>query len=373
MNVLSRSSPLLLLAALLIGLPLLGVALSGEPLAPYLRMPPMTTEPAAHAPFSWPVFIAFALLIAASSAPFALRIARARSSIARGQHARTAFPRWGWAGVALLLAAWWLAWHRYPFFEALQRHSFTPLWLGYVLTVSALTVMRSGHCLLLDRPRLMLALLPLSAAFWWLFEYLNRFVRNWHYVGIDALDAWQFFWQATLPFATVLPAVLATRELLASFPALSAGLGDAWRIAPRRPRLLAAAVLAAASVGLALIGTLPQQLFALLWVSPLLLLVCIQALLRRPTVLAPVAHGDWRALWQAALAGLVCGLFWELWNAGSLAQWHYSIAYVDRFRLFEMPLPGYAGYLPFGVLCVALGECADAALTRIRTVAAPAG
>jgi hypothetical protein len=356
MNLLSRSSPLLLLAALLIGLPLLGVALSGAPLAPYLRIPPMTTEPASHAPFSWPVFGALALLIAASSAPFVLRIARARSSIARVQRERAAFPRWGWAGVALLLIAWWLAWHRYPFFEAFQRHSFTPLWLGYVLTISALTAMRTGHCLLLDRPRFVLALLPLSAAFWWLFEYLNRFVRNWHYVGIDALDAWQYFWQATLPFATVLPAVLATRELLASFPALSAGLGDAWRIAPRRPRLLAAAVLAVASIGLALIGVLPQQSFALLWVSPLLLLVCIQAILRRPTVLAPIALGDWRALWQAALAGLVCGLCWELWNTGSLAQWHYSIAYVDRFHIFEMPLLGYAGYLPFGVLCVALGD-----------------
>jgi hypothetical protein len=249
MNLLSWSTPLLLLAALLIGLPLLGVALSGEPLAPYLRIPPMTTEPAAHASFSWPVFIALALLIAASSAPFVLRIARARSSVARVQHHRSAFPRWGWAGVALLLAAWWLAWHRYPFFEAWQRHSFTPLWLGYVLTVSALTRMRTGHCLLLDRPRLMLTLLPLSAAIWWVFEYLNRFVRNWHYVNIDTLDAWQYFWQATLPFATVLPAVLAMRELLASFPALSAGLDDAWRIAPRHQRPLAAAVLAAASAG----------------------------------------------------------------------------------------------------------------------------
>jgi hypothetical protein len=121
MDVLSRSSPLLLLAALLIGLPLLGVALSGEPLAPYLRMPPMSTEAVAHAPFAWPAFVALALLIAASSAPFALRIVRARSSIARGQQERAAFPRWGWAGIALLLIAWWLAWHRYPFFEPWQR------------------------------------------------------------------------------------------------------------------------------------------------------------------------------------------------------------------------------------------------------------
>jgi len=54
---------------------------------------------------------------------------------------------------------------------------------------------------------------------------------------------------------------------------------------------------------------------------------------------------------QPALAALICGLLWELWNFGSLAKWHYSIPYVQRYYLFEMPLLGYAGYLPFGIAC----------------------
>jgi hypothetical protein len=29
---------------------------------------------------------------------------------------------------------------------------------------------------------------------------------------------------------------------------------------------------------------------------------------------------------------------------------------VDRFHLFEMPLLGYAGYLPFGWLCALIGD-----------------
>jgi hypothetical protein len=53
-------------------------------------------------------------------------------------------------------------------------------------------------------------------------------------------------------------------------------------------------------------------------------------------------------------AALVCGFFWEMWNYGSLARWEYSIPYVDRFRLFEMPALGYAGYLPFGIECAAI-------------------
>jgi hypothetical protein len=43
-----------------------------------------------------------------------------------------------------------------------------------------------------------------------------------------------------------------------------------------------------------------------------------------------------------------------MWNTGSLARWEYSIPYVDRFRLFEMPALGYAGYLPFGIECAAI-------------------
>ena len=68
-------------------------------------------------------------------------------------------------------------------------------------------------------------------------------------------------------------------------------------------------------------------------------------------MLSPLARGDWRPLLQPALAALVCGFFWELWNSGSLAQWHYSIPYAQRFHVFEMPLLGYAGYLPFGIMC----------------------
>jgi hypothetical protein len=66
-----------------------------------------------------------------------------------------------------------------------------------------------------------------------------------------------------------------------------------------------------------------------------------------------VFAGDWRPLWLAALAALVCGFFWEFWNWHSVARWEYHVPYVDRFHLFEMPLLGYAGYLPFGLQCVA--------------------
>jgi len=69
-----------------------------------------------------------------------------------------------------------------------------------------------------------------------------------------------------------------------------------------------------------------------------------------------MAAGDWSGAVAAALAALVCGGFWEMWNYFSLAKWEYSIPFVQRFQIFEMPLLGYAGYLPFGLECVVIGD-----------------
>jgi len=99
------------------------------------------------------------------------------------------------------------------------------LWVAYVVVVNACCQRRTGTCLLLRAPGKFLLLFPLSAVFWWFFEYLNRFVQNWYYVG-PRFDAGEYFWYATLPFATVLPAVWSTQELLARVPRLARPFAD---------------------------------------------------------------------------------------------------------------------------------------------------
>ena len=351
------------LTVMLIGLPLAGVALAGKAVSPYLAFPPVTAF-VAHAPFSWLAFIALTAMVLVSVTPFVYRVARSKWPARETPVSRRPLAWWGWLGVAVVALAWGLAWNRFSWFEPFQEYTFTPIWLGYVLVVNALTSRRSGKCLLSDRPRYLLALFALSAAFWWFFEYLNRFVQNWHYVSVGELGGWEYFWQATLPFSTVLPSVLSTRDYLASFPRLSSGLSRAWPIRLRTPRRLAALTLLVAGLGLAGIGVWPEHLYPLLWIAPLLVIVSLQALRDEPTVFQPLADGDWSGVWLAALAALACGFFWELWNYKSLAHWEYSIAYVGRFEIFHMPLLGYAGYLPFGLECLAVASVLDRAFTR---------
>jgi hypothetical protein len=349
------------LGAMLIGLPLLGIWAAGMPVEAYLEFPPRTRY-VRHAAFAWPAFILVLFLTAGTIAPVALRAIRSwRANPPAAPRRRHLFPWWGRAGMAAGIVAWVLAWTRFPWMASLQPHTFTPLWLAYIVVVNALCRLRTGACLLTCRPAFFLALFPASAVFWWFFEYLNRFVQNWYYVG-PPFGPWSYFWYATLPFATVLPAVLSTRELVRSFVWIQRAFGRVPPLAVPGGRSLSWALLALAAAGLAGIGIWPSALFPLLWIAPLLIISCLRSLRGEPHPLQELNRPDWTGLASAALAALICGFFWEMWNAGSLARWRYSIPFVQRFEIFEMPVLGYAGYLPFGLECAVVGHLLEGLL-----------
>jgi len=350
-----------LLTVLLVGLPLLGIVLTGQPLNRYLEFPPQTRH-VLHPPFSWTVFITLALLITGSVSPFVLVTTRPRVGRDRYfQHhgkalASQVFPWWGWCGAALTATSWLLAWNRFAWFEPLQPFTFTPLWLGYILVVNAWVLSRTGRCMMLNRSRYFLSLFPLSSAFWWFFEYLNRFVNNWYYIGAQPVTPLEYVVHATISFSTVLPAVLGTVDLLASYPGIGAGLDRLPPLLNTDPKTVGWGVLVVACGGLTGIGVWPSYVFPLVWVAPLLVITSLQMIAGEETIFSSTARGDWKSLWLAALAALICGVFWEMWNYKSLSHWEYAIPFVHGYKVFEMPILGYAGYLPFGLECVAVAQ-----------------
>jgi hypothetical protein len=210
--------------------------------------------------------------------------------------------------------------------------------------------------MMLQRPRAFLLLFPLSAVFWWTFEYLNRFVQNWYYVSPREFTAVEYVLLATIPFSTVLPAVISTIEWLSTYPQVSTGLERAWPMSIAASREAGWVMALGAAGGLMGIGLWPDYLFPLVWVAPLFLITGLRLVSEGETVFDSAARGDWRLLWVAAVASLICGFFWELWNSHSLVHWEYAIPFAHRFQLFEMPLLGYAGYLPFGLECLAVAQ-----------------
>jgi len=356
-----------LLAAVLLGVPLACAWLGGrrELLEGVCAFPPRTEDwgldPAKlwnmRRPFSWPVFIAMAAGVLAVMAPFARRLARGAG---RPESARPAtsgahrFPWFGWAGLALGAAGWVLAWSRFPWFAVFQPHTYLLVWAAYILVMNALCVKRSGRCLMTSHPGAYAALLPVSSAFWWFFEYLNRYVWNWYYRGVGHMNAAEYVFFATCSFATVLPAVTATAEWLKSFrPFEDERLCGLARFDVHRPASLAGLALVAA-VGLTGIVFVPHLTFPLLWISPMAVFFVVQMLMGEATVIDDLRIGDWRLAVRFALAALICGGFWEMWNFYSYAKWVYAVPYVHAFQIFEMPVVGFAGYLPFGLECAAV-------------------
>lgn len=333
--------------ALLLGLPWVGILLAGLPVARYLEFPPHTLY-ITHAPFSWPVFVGLAV-VEAGAILLAVRAAR-RGRGSRPAGTRHAFPWWGWLSIGWIAFWWWIAWTRLPGFAIVQGHTFTPLWLGYIVAVNALTFARSGRCLMTHDPRHLLRLFPWSAGFWWFFEYLNRFVQNWMYEGVSAWSPLEYFVLATLSFSTVLPAVSSTEECLRAF-------GVAHRADDRPVGMPGTAVraswLVVSVASLAFLAVAPDLLFPFLWLAPLGLLVLLHPKEHIHTVFPSVG-----TLLRFSVAALVCGFFWELWNLHSLAKWVYHVPFVQRFHLFEMPMLGYFGYLPFGWECAWLATMA---------------
>jgi hypothetical protein len=327
-------------------------------------------------PFSWPVFIALSGGVLAAILPFVRRLMKGEKRGAESGERKDAalptpnsalptprsslptppfpFPGFGWLGLALCAGGWVLAWNRFAWCAWVQPHTFLPLWAGYILAVNALCVRRSGRCLMTSHPGAYALLLPASAAFWWFFEYLNRYVWNWYYRGVEGMGAAEYVFFATCSFATVLPAVTATAAWLETFRPFADGrLCGGCRV-NLRSRAGVAGLLLAAAAGLTGIVFFPDVSFPLLWLSPLAVFLAVQTLAGEATVADGLARGDWRLTVRFALAALICGLFWELWNFRSLAKWVYAVPYVHAFQIFEMPVAGFAGYLPFGLECAAV-------------------
>lgn len=352
------SIPVLLIAAAAIwAAPLLGLLAASRPVLAYLAFPPRTAF-VAHAPFEWAIFLVLSLPPIGVAALYAIAIARAKPRPADPPKAH--FPWWGWLGIFMGAIAWYFAWHDDGVPPELRRHVFTPLWLGYILAINALAYRHFGWSMVTHRTGLLVALFAASVGFWWMFEYLNQFVANWYYAGVKPAGDWDYFLQASLPFSTVLPAVASTWAWLRGFPRL-----DAIELpALRGHAAFARYALPAGLAALTCVGIWPEALFPALWLAPLLVLWALQELVLGETLLTPLQQGDWRPLLQPALAALICGMLWELWNFGSLAKWHYSVPYVQRFEIFEMPILGYAGYLPFGVECALVADLIARRLER---------
>ena len=368
-----------LLALILLGVPLACCIYGGhqELLEGVKNFPPRTEDWGFHPellwnyrrPFNWYAFIGLIAFTSWCLWPFVKRIWRCVRTRGRAfgvvmdgssSNPHYRFPWWGWLGIAVLAVGWVLSWnYRFGWFPALPKRvqvqiSYAPLWAGFILIMNALCVKRSGRSPMTDHPWAYAATFPASSLFWWFFEYLNRYVWNWYYLGIAELGAAEYSFYATICFASVLPGVCAVAAWLHTFPIFNDKVySNMACINLRKPGwCLFLGVLA--TVGLTGIVFFPDYAYPFLWISPLTVFLLVQFLLKEPCVLDSFSHGNWSVFIRFAFAALICGFCWETWNYYALAKWVYAVPWVHRFQIWEMPFIGFGGYLPFGVECAAV-------------------
>jgi hypothetical protein len=245
-------------------------------------------------------------------------------------------------GAGINAVAWISAWARVG---PLAHYSFFPLWLGFILVVDALTEGGSGTSLWRRSHRAFIALFIVSAPFWWYFERLNRYVGNWHYLTSSQYSPAVYVFWASLAFSTVIPAVLSVAECLGAL----CGAAQPVAVLPRLPGRIAVALVGAGIGTLALSLIFPRQCFPFLWLSLLLILDPINDHFGEASVTGLLRGRAYAAIVRLMAAGLVCGFFWEMWNYWSLPKWYYTVPYVGFGKVFEMPILGYGGYLPFAL------------------------
>ncbi|GCE18292.1 hypothetical protein [Dictyobacter kobayashii] len=262
---------------------------------------------------------------------------------------RKPFPWYGFLALLLCICSWIISWlHLEPF----SSYAFFPLWLGYIVFMDALVVMRHGTSLLLRMRWRYIFLFAVSSVFWWIFEWLNSAIQNWHYIVDHPYTPLMFFLLASLNFSTVLPAVLETTEFLFTFKALRPGL-PAYDPGPRLP-LPVFIILELIGVACFILPWFfPHYCFPLVWFSLIFLLDPLNNYFGRKSAFAHIAVQDWRFI-ILPLGALFCGFFWEMWNYFSLPKWYYTVPYISFWKVFEMPLLGYLGYLPFALELFAL-------------------
>ena len=256
------------------------------------------------------------------------------------------FPVYGWASLAALLAAEVLMFRH---IEPVATY-FTPLaWTAFIFLADAAVRAVSGTSRLQKNPREFAMVALLSIPLWLIFEAYNLRLENWTYTGLPENLVARYFGYAW-SFATITPGIFVTADLVQAF-SWFARPAKVVRFSPRALHWMT--VVGALFLILPLI--LPKEagayLFALVWLGFVLLLDPVNYRLRLPSLLGDLAEGRRAHLYSLLLSGWACGFLWEFWNYWATAKWIYIFPMFQQVKIFEMPVPGFLGFLPFALEC----------------------
>lgn len=293
--------------------------------------------------------------------------------------------------------AWWVA------------VNFTPLcWMAYLLVFDGLTQKLAAKrnqpelAPFRARPNRMIAAALVSVISWCVFDVINfYFIDAWRYHGMPA-ELWRRMVGYTFAFATISPAMflaahwfnavglkrLRSRDdtprtqrgwlmvlgintvigltaaglagfgpvvgngWLAMVIAIAVLLGPGWLVAMAWRNVAATSVVMGLSFSIWAVAAGDPVGNMALWVGLIYLLDPWVRRMGGASILEDWLCGRWGRTVSLMAGGALCGLLWEFWNYGALTKWTYDLPFLgaaEQVRYFEMPVLGFAGFLPFAI------------------------
>lgn len=257
------------------------------------------------------------------------------------------FTAFGWIGLIIIVIAETLL---ILDFETVKIF-FTPIvWTGYILFIDALLNKLGGKSYLIHKSKAFFLMLPISLGCWLIFEAYNLHLRNWEYVNLPenmVIRIIGYVWS----FITIFPGILLTSEVIDHLKIFERFKTKNFVISKRTLifwLLIGASFLI---VPLILPAIYSKYLFALVWLGFVFLLDPINALLGEHSLFIDLRTGKINKLFSLFLSGVICGFLWEFWNYWATTKWIYILPFLQEPKIFEMPVVGFLGFLPFAVEC----------------------
>jgi hypothetical protein len=245
-----------------------------------------------------------------------------------------------YGGTAIFAISWVFLCLGFPF---VKTWFFCLVWWSFIFILDGLNVRLRGASPLSTSPSLFLAKALFSVFVWNVFELFNLRLQNWSYHQLPSAipERWLGYFIA---YASVIPAL---EELAVLIGPLFAHRLRLFRI-PAKPLLIRASLL----FGLfSLIMNLlwPRVFFPLVWLGFIFLLDPLNYRLGNRSLLGEWQRADWQSFWTWVSSGLAAGLCWEFFNFWAGSRWVYHLPSLDFGRVFEMPVLGFSGFLPFAL------------------------
>jgi len=354
-------------------LPVIGFLIAGNRLAAaFFTFPPIA--PPQNVPgFNLLFFIVIAVIISAIALVYILPslfgFKKATGQLPSEQS--YTFPVWFWIGLVMWIVPIVLLFAQAEQPKLLLNYSDLPLFWGFTLLLDGFVYKLRGNSMISKHPTELMGIATASVSGWMLYEYLNLFAnRTWYYpfgknlLPGSAVNDEIFLVYSILGSSALMPLAFEWYDLLMAAPSLKHRFDDGVKITA--PKWLKIALIVLSLGGLLYLGYAPDKSFFFLFVWPLIAITAVLSLAKVWTPFTPIKDGNWTPFLVFGLAYLAQGFAMEGWNYfsathntwGGLAQhshspafWAYSVPFVDKFHLFEMPILGFLGYLPFSVYC----------------------